>query len=224
MPSSTLIETMAVLDGRIVLDGLVEVRWGAVVVRLVREGAAVPATAARVLRLRAIADARDGLSFGGGPRILRDPRLFVALIASVAARGAYVNGLPLHAELVRAWRTPALEQRIPPNAWLRVVRERVHECFDRSINVHDLARMAGIHPIHLSRGFSAYYGMTMGRYAGDLRVMRAGELLLRTSQPLTEIALLTGFSDEASFSRAFSACLGVAPSELRRRVQARGAA
>jgi transcriptional regulator GlxA family with amidase domain len=63
--------------------------------------------------------------------------------------------------------------------------------------------------------------MTMSRYVRDLRVMRAGELLLRTSQPLSAIAMSSGFVDHVHLARAFRTCIGVCPTDLRRQVHGR---
>ena len=187
MPRSTILETTAVLDGQLMLPGSIEVSSGEVVVRLVPEHGALPPTDARVITVRSIADAHDGLSFDERPRILHDPRLFLAAIASVIAQGRYVAAVPLHRELLRASNT----------------------------------RVVGIHPVDASPRLSARYATVMTRYLRDLRLMRAGELVLRTTLPLAEIAATAGFSDHAELTHVFSMCIGVSPSELRRQVHVR---
>ena len=82
-------------------------------------------------------------------------------------------------------------------------------------------RAFDIHSFEVSRRSPARYTTAMTQYVRDLRVMRGGELLLRTSLPLSDIAASAGFSDHVELARVFSTCIGVSPSELRRQVHVR---
>jgi len=48
------------------------------------------------------------------------------------------------------------------------------------------------------------------------RVARAQHLLISTGEPLTQIALVCGFSDQSHFSRSFRRTVGASPGQWRR--------
>ncbi len=54
------------------------------------------------------------------------------------------------------------------------------------------------------------------RYVLEQRVRKACELIERSEQPLTRIALNLGFADQSHFSRSFHAVVGLTPSQFRR--------
>jgi len=80
----------------------------------------------------------------------------------------------------------------------------------------DLAKIAGVHPVHFARTFRRVYGCTISDYVRGLRVARA-MLLLRGTAPLDEIALAIGFADQSHFCREFKRVAGVTPGEFRSR-------
>jgi transcriptional regulator GlxA family with amidase domain len=83
------------------------------------------------------------------------------------------------------------------------------------LSLDQLATIAGLSPRHLNRLFRAKLGRsTMGLYR-ELRLETARNLVRNSSLAMTEIALATGFASSAHFSRAHSACYGLAPSALR---------
>lgn len=51
----------------------------------------------------------------------------------------------------------------------------------------------------------------------DARVRRGQQALEMTSMPIAEIAVTTGFCDQAHFTRVFRAATGVTPGQYRRR-------
>ena len=69
---------------------------------------------------------------------------------------------------------------------------------------------------HFARSFKKTFGTTVHQYLLGRRVAAAKEMLSRTSVALTEVALETGFSDQAAFNRTFKAITGVTPGQWRR--------
>ncbi len=63
--------------------------------------------------------------------------------------------------------------------------------------------------------FDREIGNTPGAYFLVLRLNTARRLVLDTALKMTEIALRTGFSSEAAFSRAFKREFGAAPAHYR---------
>jgi AraC family transcriptional regulator len=109
------------------------------------------------------------------------------------------------------------EQRAPaaPPRWLRQVRDALHDRYRESVQLQELARVAGIHPAHLARSFRRHFGCTVGDYVRKLRLERGREELTTTNRPLIEIALLLGFTDQSHFCTSFKRHTGMTPSAFR---------
>lgn len=75
----------------------------------------------------------------------------------------------------------------------------------------DLAKMAGMHVDYFSRSFKQRFGTTPQAYLNDVRLRKAKELLLHSSNSVREVAAKVGFRDEFYFSRKFKAKEGRPP-------------
>lgn len=100
--------------------------------------------------------------------------------------------------------------------WLKQARELLHEKFNESLTLADVAREVHIHPVHLARVFHQHYRCTVGEYVRQLRVEFTRRELSATDKPLSEIALLAGFSSQSHFSTVFKSHTGLTPAEYRR--------
>jgi len=99
--------------------------------------------------------------------------------------------------------------------WLQRVRERIaDECTVR-VRVSDLARDAGVHPVHLTRQFRRYYGTSVVGCVQLHRVRRAADALAGSSAPISHVALSAGFADQSHLTRVFKRGLGVTPGAFR---------
>ena len=98
--------------------------------------------------------------------------------------------------------------------WLEMAVDLLRQSQPRRASMHELARIAGVHPVHLARTFRRVYGCTIGEYVRDLRVECAMKLL-RGAQPLDEIALAAGFADQSHFCRELKRAVGLTPRQFR---------
>ena len=94
----------------------------------------------------------------------------------------------------------------------------VEDSFGRSIVVEDLAREAGLSPSHFARLFKATIGLSPMQFVTTFRVEHAKTLLADRRAPLIDIAISSGFSDQAHFSRVFKQIAGETPSAYRARI------
>ncbi len=94
---------------------------------------------------------------------------------------------------------------------LAFIRERI----DRTINVEDMAREAGMSPSHFSRVFKETLGSTPMQYVLAYRIEQAIKLMTDPSRPLSDISLACGFADQAHFSRSFKQVTGQTPRAYR---------
>ncbi len=120
--------------------------------------------------------------------------------------------------LATAGRADAAEQPRRP-AWLRDVRDLLHERAPASASLSHLAGAVGVHPVHLARSFRREYGVTVGQYARELRLEWAISQLPLADASLAEIAAGAGFADQSHFTRAFRAHTGVTPGRYRELVR-----
>jgi len=58
--------------------------------------------------------------------------------------------------------------------------------------LEDVAKIAGVHEVHLSREFRKTFGCTIGEYVRRLRVEFAAQQISLIDTPLGEIALAAG--------------------------------
>jgi AraC family transcriptional regulator len=103
-----------------------------------------------------------------------------------------------------------------PPAWLRRIRDRLHDCAGAAPPVRDLADAAGVHPVYLARAFRRAYGVPVTEYARRLRVRAAADRVASTALPLARIACEAGFADQAHLTRELRRETGLTPGALRR--------
>ncbi|HEX9959937.1 MAG TPA: AraC family transcriptional regulator [Pyrinomonadaceae bacterium] len=121
--------------------------------------------------------------------------------------------LELLAEASRA-RVGANETGCPQ--WLKDSKDFLHANFTESITLEEIARIADVHPVHLSRVFREKFGCTIGGYVRRLRVEFASRQILSTEESLGGIAHAAGFSDQSHFNKTFKTAFGLTPAEYRK--------
>jgi AraC-like DNA-binding protein len=102
-------------------------------------------------------------------------------------------------------------------AWVEELKNLIQDHIDDSLSLKELSKGLEISPSYLSREFSKYFeDLSFGEYIRKQRIERAIELMRTPNYSLTEIAYLTGFSDQSHFTRIFKQNTGQSPSEFRR--------
>jgi AraC family transcriptional regulator len=98
----------------------------------------------------------------------------------------------------------------------RHVTDLLHEHLDGDLRLSTLASACGLSVSHFARSFKISFGAPVHRYLISRRLESAKGLLLHSNKSLSDIALHVGFSDQAAFSRTFSALVGTTPGRWRR--------
>jgi AraC-like DNA-binding protein len=107
-----------------------------------------------------------------------------------------------------------------PPAWVQELKKLIQDHIDDNLSLKEISRNLEISPSYLSREFSRYFGdLSFGEYTRKLRIEKAAELMAISKYSLTEIAYLTGFSDQSHFTRIFKQHTGKNPSEYRRELR-----
>lgn len=84
----------------------------------------------------------------------------------------------------------------------------------QALKIDDICAAAELSPSYLIRAFKKLYGMTPHAFLLNQRVQLA-RLLLKRGEPLAEVALASGFADQAHFQRAFKQLLAATPGQYR---------
>jgi AraC-like DNA-binding protein len=99
---------------------------------------------------------------------------------------------------------------------LRRATELLRAHLDGDIPLTKLAAECNLSRSHFTRAFKRSTGMPPHRWLLARRVDKAKDLMRTTAQPLSEIALACGFSEQAHLTRVFSRFVGMTPSAWRR--------
>jgi transcriptional regulator GlxA family with amidase domain len=99
---------------------------------------------------------------------------------------------------------------------LQIVNDTILDRLSEPMNVSMLSSVVGLSRSHFSRAFHKAVGEPPYAHVFRLRLERAMKLMHESGDTLTEIALATGFSDQAHFSNAFRRFVGTSPSQWRR--------
>lgn len=109
-------------------------------------------------------------------------------------------------------------------AWQKLrTEEMLRTHLEGNITVKELASGCSLSESHFARCFRTSFGRSVHQRLIQLRIEHAKDLLSRTSKSLVEVALLSGFCDQAAFTRSFSRMEHITPSHWRR-ANSRGAA
>jgi AraC family transcriptional regulator len=108
--------------------------------------------------------------------------------------------------------------RVVPR-WLRVAREYLESNFLRPLSLAEVAAVASVHRVHLSREFRRHYSTTVGEFLRRKRVEHACHLVSQTNDPLADVAMTCGFSDQSHFSATFRRQVGLTPGRFRQMAQ-----
>ena len=82
----------------------------------------------------------------------------------------------------------------------------------------EVARVAGVHPIHLAKLFRKRFGYSMGEFLRRQRIAWACEQLARDTGTISTIAARAGFADHAHFTRTFRRVTGCSPKWYRQHI------
>ncbi len=103
-----------------------------------------------------------------------------------------------------------------PTPLQQVASEMMCRCREK-LSVHDWAQRLGCVPEHFVRKFAAYTGMSPHRFIMASRVEWARDAI-RSGASVSEVALDSGFWDQAHFTRAFQSIVGMTPGRYSKKV------
>jgi AraC-like DNA-binding protein len=117
----------------------------------------------------------------------------------------------------RFLKTKPGQKKMP--AWAQELKEIIQDQIDTNLTLKELSKGLEINPSYLSREFSRYFeDLSFGEYIRKQRIEKAIAYMQSSAYSLTEIAYLTGFSDQSHFTRIFKKNTGESPSAYRKKL------
>ncbi len=107
-----------------------------------------------------------------------------------------------------------LDKAVPH--WLGEFKEELRSDTCRVYSLAVSAERVNRHRSHLARSFRTWYGRSPGAYLRAYRLSLAKQILRTTEQPIAQVALEFGFTDQAHFSKAFRHEFGTTPLSYRK--------
>lgn len=114
------------------------------------------------------------------------------------------------------------EAPIPPlvqtPSILKNLAAYLDEHYKEDITLENLCMLSGYSPSHLIRIFKQYFGMTPHSYLVNRRI-QCSQKELKKGISIIDIALNTGFADQAHFQRTFKQYLAATPNQYRQSIK-----
>lgn len=95
----------------------------------------------------------------------------------------------------------------------------MQQCFSERLELESIARESGLSRPHFFKLFKRQMGVTPNLYLNTLKMEWAIDRLTGTGETVTDIGDRLGFSSQASFTRFFTANVGIPPTDYRRVAQ-----
>jgi AraC-like DNA-binding protein len=157
------------------------------------------------------------------PSTLAKAAELLGLEADAGRRAGFVTARLLEIFFAEAIRWHATSVGVDHKGWFRGVADprvgraiaAIHAEPARPWTVADLAEFASISPSRFAARFREAVGESVLGYVTSWRMTLACRLLSDTSKSLGEVATEVGYTDLASFGRAFKALIGTSPARWR---------
>lgn len=109
------------------------------------------------------------------------------------------------------------ESSIHDETTQKIMQFIIEKIDDPDLRIDDIARAMNMSRSVLYSKIKNAVGMTPVDFVRHIRITKATELLVKTNDPLSNIAYNVGFSDPKYFSKVFKKEMGIIPSEYRER-------
>lgn len=113
-------------------------------------------------------------------------------------------------------RDSRIESLNKKSAYLRKIRDYIHEHYQSPLTIDELAALVKINPTYLISQYKNHYGLPPIEYMHKLRIAKAEELLIMSDRSIEDIGYELGYCDGSYFYRVFKKVTGVAPSFYRK--------
>lgn len=95
----------------------------------------------------------------------------------------------------------------------------IQKNYHRDLTVNDIARAVYLTPTYICLIFKQQTGHTINEYLTKVRMEAAQKMLRETNKKLYDICLDVGYTAPSYFTRLFKKCIGLNPTEYRKKAQ-----
>jgi AraC-like DNA-binding protein/ligand-binding sensor protein len=148
------------------------------------------------------ADTRELEGYGDIAGVLSD--IITLVLGSSGTKYKYKNSISPIFNTSKSWIVESITNNI-------------HAYYNRDLKLSQFASMYFVNPQYLCRLFRKETGMNFSAYLNRIRVDNAKNMLKRTNDSITSIAMQTGFNNVTYFNRVFKKLEGTSPGEYRAR-------
>lgn len=106
------------------------------------------------------------------------------------------------------------------NIYYKRIQRVLHYIDSNCASTPSLAELAGIanfSPFHFHRVFKSLVGESVAAYTRRLALQKAAQRVSYSHDPITVIALESGYESPEAFTRAFRSAFGISPSQYRKK-------
>lgn len=100
---------------------------------------------------------------------------------------------------------------------VRVACQYIRLHYSADISLSDISSQVNLSPVYFSKLFKQETKMNFIDYLNQVRIARAKEMLVKTSEPINELAMDCGFPNPKYFSKLFKKTVGITPKDYRNR-------
>lgn len=119
--------------------------------------------------------------------------------------------------LMLEWERSILEDSPKQKELVDLAVQFIRNHYERDINLNDICGYVFLSPSYFARIFKKETGYSPISYLINTRIERAKELLAKTGEKASEIALSVGFSTQQRFNETFKKITGMTPLEYRKK-------
>ncbi len=99
---------------------------------------------------------------------------------------------------------------------LESVFKYIDKNYQEQISLQEVAKVANFSMYHFTRFFKEATGLTFWQYLNNYKISKSVNLLLTSTNSISEIAFNCGFNSIKTFNRVFKQAKGVSPSQFKR--------
>lgn len=98
-------------------------------------------------------------------------------------------------------------------SWLLLAEQALHES---EMSAEQIAADVGVHRVHLSRVFRAYFCMSLSQYRQRLALQKSIAAILTEEDAICSASAQAGFADQSHLTRVMKKQLGTTPNTLKK--------
>jgi len=111
----------------------------------------------------------------------------------------------------------ALKTNVNTTTVAETLRTYILEHYTENLTLDNFAKFSLLSKNQTINVFKDTYGMTPHKFLVEFRLKKAGELILATDYPISEICFAVGFTEYSGFYKAFAKKYGSSPQDYRNR-------